>query len=98
MMVKSKNKRFLYLLIGALFLLLIPLIGMQLSSQVNWSLSDFLIMGFLLITVAAFVELVLRKVRTYKNRVALIGVIFLLFLLIWAELAVGVFGTPFAGS
>lgn len=98
MMVKSKNKRFAYFLLGALFLLLIPLIGMQLSSEVNWSLSDFLIMGFLLIVVASCVELVLRKVRTYKNRAALIGVIFLLFLLIWAELAVGVFGTPFAGS
>lgn len=98
MIVMSKNKRWVYLLLGALSLLLIPLIGMQFSSEVNWSLSDFLIMGFLLLAVASAIEWVLRKVPKNKNRVALIAVLFLLFLLVWAELAVGVFGTPFAGS
>ena len=43
-------------------------------------------------------ELVLRKVTKTKHRIALSMAIVLIFLLIWAELAVGVFGTPFAGS
>jgi hypothetical protein len=31
-------------------------------------------------------------------RILIIGLILILFLLVWAELAVGIFGTPFAGS
>jgi len=33
-----------------------------------------------------------------KNRILFIGILVLMFLLIWAELAVGIFGTPFAGN
>jgi hypothetical protein len=43
-------------------------------------------------------ELILRKVKSLKSRLLLCGIVLLAFFLIWVELAVGVFGTIFAGS
>ena len=43
-------------------------------------------------------EFVLRKVTKTQYRIAICAAILLLLLLVWAELAVGIFGTPFAGS
>lgn len=96
--IMGKNKRLIPILIIIPLILLIPLIAMQLSTEVNWSLLDFLVMGALLLGVGLMFEVVLRKVPKKNNRIALIAVILIVFLLIWAELAVGIFGTPFAGS
>jgi hypothetical protein len=79
-------------------LLLIPLIAMQFSNEVDWKALDFTIMGFLLFGTGLLCELVLRKVPKTMNRLIICGIIVGLFLLTWAELAVGIFGTPFAGS
>jgi len=79
-------------------LLLIPLVAMQFSTEVDWSLNDFVIMGLLLLGAGLTIELILRKVKGFKKKLMLCGLVFLSFLLIWAELAVGLFGTPFAGS
>jgi len=38
------------------------------------------------------------KFRTFKARFIAGAVLFIIFFLIWAELAVGIFGTPFAGN
>ena len=94
----NKNKRLITILLTVPLLLLIPLIAMQFSSEVNWSLGDFLVMGMLLLGVGLTFEIVLRKVPKKSYRIALMATIIILFLLIWAELAVGIFGTPFAGS
>ncbi len=94
----KKNKRLITILLAVPFLLLIPLIGMQFSSEVNWSGTDFLIMAMLLLAMGLMAEFVLRKVPKKKNRIVFMAVLLLVFLLIWAELAVGIFGTPFAGS
>ena len=79
-------------------LLSIPLIAMQFSEQVDWDIFDFTIMGVLLLGTSLLCEFVLRKVKTLQNRILLCGAILLVFFLIWAELAEGIFGTPFAGS
>jgi hypothetical protein len=41
---------------------------------------------------------VIKPVKNLKNRFLYIGILVLIFMLIWAELAVGIFGTPFAGN
>jgi hypothetical protein len=92
------NKRLFGILLAVGLLLLLPLVAMQFTSEVDWSASDFLIMGTLLLGTGLGCELVLRTVRKTEHRVLLVVGLLLLFLLIWAELAVGVFGTPFAGS
>jgi hypothetical protein len=94
----NANKRFFRILIAICILLLIPWIGMQFSSEVNWSHTDFLVMGGLLLITGTLFEVVFRRVSKRDTRIALIALILVLFLLIWAELAVGIFGTPFAGS
>jgi hypothetical protein len=55
-------------------------------------------MGILLLVTGLGIDLVLRKVSSSKNRLIMGGIILAVFFMIWAELAVGVFGTPFAGS
>ena len=79
-------------------LLIIPLIAMQLTDEVEWSLFDFIIMGTLLLITGLMGEIISKKVKKYKHRVILYIVVIIIFFLIWAELAVGIFGTPFAGS
>ncbi|WP_223033780.1 hypothetical protein [Hanstruepera marina] len=94
----AQNKRLLTIILGLEALLLIPLIAMQFTSEVNWRYTDFIVMGVLLLTVGVLAEYTLRIVKNQERRIILIAFLILLFLLIWAELAVGIFGTPFAGS
>jgi hypothetical protein len=93
-----KNSRILMvvLIVGAI--LLIPLIAMQFSEEVVWTASDFLVAAVLLLGAGLAIDFVLRKISTKKNRIILCGIILGILLILWAELAVGVFGTPFAGS
>lgn len=88
------SKRIFY----PLFLLLIPLIGMAITDEINWSLYDFIIMGSLLISLSIGINFVSNRTKNLKNRYLYIGILVLIFTFIWAELAVGIFGTPFAGS
>lgn len=79
-------------------LLLVPFIAMQFTDEVAWSSSDFVIMGGLLLGTGLLIELVIRKVKKTGYRIAICGAVLATFVLIWLELAVGIFGTPFAGS
>lgn len=92
-----KNRKYLFLLIPSLFLLL-PLIAMQFTNEVNWTLMDFVIAGILLFGTALLIELVIRKIRTSKYKVAIIVFILVAFLVTWTELAVGIFNTPLSGN
>ena len=88
------SKRIFYLL----SLLLIPVIGRLVTDQIHWSSFDFIIMGSLLFCFGVGIELVNTRVKHVKKRLLYLGILVLMFLLIWAELAVGIFGTPYAGS
>jgi hypothetical protein len=81
-----------------LLLLLLPLLGMFVSNEVNWSFFDFIVMGILILSFSFGIKQVLKTTKNIKYRIFIIGIILILFLLLWAELAVGIFGTPFAGS
>ena len=88
----NKNKRIILIVLAVAILLLIPLIG-----NWPWSLSDFIVAGALLLLAGIGIELVMR-LSTSKYKAIIIIAILLALFLIWAELAVGLFGTPFAGS
>lgn len=94
----TQNKRLAGILLTVVLLLLIPFIAMQFNSGVDWSGADFIMMGALLLGTGLLCELVLRKVKKTEHRLLVCGAVLLAFLLLWAELAVGIFGTPFAGS
>ncbi len=81
-----------------LLLLLLPFIGMFVSNQINWSFFDFFMMGILILSLSFGIKQVLKSTKNLKYRILIIGVIVIVFLLVWAELAVGIFGTPFAGN
>ena len=71
---------------------------MMFTDEINWSLFDFIVMGFLLIGLGFGIHLVSTRTKSLKVRILYILIVCLVFMLIWAELAVGIFGTPFAGS
>ncbi|MGA0277486.1 MAG: hypothetical protein ACO3LF_06290 [Candidatus Kariarchaeum pelagius] len=79
-------------------LLLIPMIAMQLTDEVNWSFFDFIIMGIMLSITGLALGIIIKKVKYHKYRNIFIAIIIIIFLFIWAELGVGLFGTPFAGN
>ena len=95
---KPSNIRLIGILLFATILLVIPLMAMQFSNEVNWTLSDFVVAAILLFGTGLLLELVLRKVTKTKNRVFFAAIIIVLLLIIWVELAVGIFGSPLAGS
>lgn len=79
-------------------ILTIPLIAMQFTSQVDWNLFDFIIMGILLMSTGLIYVLFIKKIKDSTKRLILGIVLLGAFLLVWGELAVGMFGTPFAGN
>ncbi len=92
------SQQLMFVVLGTLAILSVPLIAMQFSSEVDWNLFDFAIIGVLIMGIGTIYVFASRMVRTRQHRLILgAGLAFLLFLC-WAELAVGVFGSPFAGS
>ena len=94
----TKNKRLVAIALTVTILLLIPFVAMQFTSEVKWDLTDFITAGVLLLGAGLLCELVIRKVKRSRFRIAMIAAVLLTLVLIWLELAVGIFGTPFAGS
>ena len=93
-----KFKHIFQVIVITIFILLVPFIAMQFTDQVVWELSDFVVAGIILFVFGvSFKYFILSQKRSFYKKI--IGVIVLLILiLIWAELGVGVFGTPWAGS
>ena len=83
------SKRIFY----PLLLLFIPLIGMKITDEINWSPLDFIIMGFLLTILGAGINFVINYTKNFENRTLYIGILVLIFLLILAQLSVGIFDT-----
>ena len=92
------TRRLSFLPLALLSLLFIPLIAMQFSNEVNWSLGDFITMGALLLGMGYGVIFIANQKIRIGNRAFWIILLILAFLLIWAEMAVGIFGSPLAGS
>tara|TARA_B000000609_G_scaffold156797_1_gene150029 strand:+ start:3864 stop:4076 length:213 start_codon:yes stop_codon:yes gene_type:complete len=70
---------------------------MVISDEVQWSAFDFSIMGGLLISFALIGNYIYTFFKDQK-RTWLLYILALVFLLVWAELAVGIFNSPIAGS
>lgn len=79
------------ILIGTGVLLLIPLIAMQFTDDVYWTLSDFIIAAILLISAALIAKYAQKKIANSKSRYCVYVLLLIAFLLLWAELAVGIF-------
>lgn len=93
-----KIKRIHIILIIVTSILLIPLIAMQFTKEVHWDLWDFIVAAVLLLSTGLIIDVLWRRLHSRKCRFVLIAALLLLLLLIWLELAVGLFGTPLSGS
>ena len=95
---QTVGKSLSLVVVATALLLLVPLVAMQFTGEVAWTLSDFLIAGALLAGTGLAFVISMRKLSTTRSRLAAGVALALALLLVWMELAVGVFGTPFAGS
>jgi hypothetical protein len=95
---KFQNKRLLGIAVGVAVLLLIPFFAMRFTGEVNWSLSDFMVASVPLLGAGLGIELALRIVKKPVYRLAVCASILLGLFVVWAELAVGLIGTRFAGN
>jgi len=80
----------LRVLLVTLGILLVPLVAMQFTHEVNWTGLDFAVAAALLITTGLIFEIGVRNIRNGRARLACAAVLLGLFLLVWAQLAVGI--------
>jgi hypothetical protein len=85
-------------LLGTGAVLLVPLVAMRFTREVDWGPLDFVVAGILLAGIGSVYVLLTRKLRTAPQRRLVGGGLLLTLMLVWAELAVGIFGSPIAGS
>lgn len=78
--------------------LIIPLVAMIFSDEANWGLGDFIIAGILLVGVGIAYRLIISGVKSDPKRAAIGILLAVAMILIWVEMAVGLFGSPIAGS
>lgn len=77
---------------GAIAVLLaLPAIAMRLTAEVNWGLADFAAAAILLGGAGLALEVAARVLATPGKRLVVALVIAAILLLVWAELAVGIF-------
>jgi hypothetical protein len=88
-----QNKIFIWIAVATGLILLIPLIAMLLTSEMDWGLLDFIVAGVLLFGTGSIFVLAARKTREIRRRAAIGIVLAAALLWVWAELAVGVFTT-----
>ena len=93
-----KNKDIVVVFVVTGLILMIPLVAMQFTKEVDWNLFDFVVMGVLMIGTGLLMVLATRRIKNRDYQIVTIIALLVLFLLAWAEGAVGVFGSPFAGS
>jgi len=94
---KQKHSVFWWPMWITVAVLLVVFLASLLSDQVMWSIYDFLIGGGL-IFVFATIEVILWNKLKSQHRLFVVLFVLLVFLILWAEMAVGLFDSPLAGS
>lgn len=64
----------------------------------NWDIFDFAAAAIIIGMLVFIIRYILRSIKQPKTRWVLISATVVLIALLWAELAVGIFGSPLAGS
>jgi hypothetical protein len=85
------TKGIITVLLMAAVALCIPLVAMQFTKEVVWTLSDFIIAGVLIVGTGLAYVMATRKPMSTGQRVRIGAGLGFIFLVIWVELAVGIF-------
>ncbi len=88
-----QNKNIIRIALATAFILLIPLLAMQFTDEVAWSLGDFIVMGVLLFGTGLAYVLITRMSDSIAYRVAVGIAVAAGLILIWLNLAVGIIGS-----
>lgn len=96
-MQKQKHSVFWWPMWITVAVLLVVFLASLLSDQVMWSIYDFLIGGGLIFVFATIETILWNKLKS-KHRLFVVLFVLLVFLILWAEMAVGLFDSPLAGS
>lgn len=88
-----QNKRIIGIALGTAFILMLPLVAMQFTNQVVWTLADFAAAGALLFGTGLTYELVAKKWDNIAYRVAVGVALAAGLLLVWMNLAIGLIGS-----
>lgn len=78
---------------AAAFLLLLPAVAMQFTSEVDWTASDFIFMGVMLTVACGTYELMARMTSNTAYRAGVGVAIVTAFLTVWVNAAVGMLGS-----
>lgn len=93
-----KDNVFKWLMLLATVLLLLPMVAMFFTNEVRWSWGDFAVAAFLLFGQVFLADWIWARLNSLRDRLLVIGAILILLLALWLELAVGIVGSPLAGS
>jgi hypothetical protein len=74
-------------------LLLAPLAAMQFNSEVDWDVTDFIAMGFILGSLGLALEFMVSRSGNIAYRIGSLIAVLAAFLLLWSNLAVGMIGS-----
>lgn len=85
-----RRSAFAWVALATGIILLIPLIAMQFTTEVDWSAADFAVMGLLVFCTGSVFVLLSRKFAR-KYRFAIGAIVAVVLGYVWIELAVGVF-------
>lgn len=88
-----QNRNIFRIALATALILLIPLLAMQFTDEVAWTLADFAVAGALLFGTGLTYELVARKMGGVAYRVALGVAVAAACILVWMNLAVGLIGS-----
>ena len=77
----------------AALILLLPLVAMQFTDEVNWTVGDFVFAGALIIGTGIIYELAARKTGDTAYRAGVGVALAAAFILVWMNGAVGIIGT-----
>ncbi len=88
-----KVKNIIRLALITAFILLLPLLVMQFTDEMDWDLVDFAVAGALLFGAGLTYELIAGKIGNITYRIAIGLAVVTALILIWVNLAVGIIGT-----
>lgn len=94
---KMKQKTFVRPVVWVAFttavILCVPLVAMQFTDEVNWTVNDFIIMAVLIFSTGLGYVALSRLLPGIIHRAAIALAVASTFLLVWANLAVGLIGS-----
>ena len=90
---RSIRRQMWYVALATASILMVPLVAMQFTDEVNWSLPDFIVMGILLLGTGLTYVLISKISDSMAYRTAVGVAVVAGLLLIWVNLAVGIIGS-----